>query len=107
MPSFDVVSQVDLQEVRNALDQTRREVSQRYDFKGSKTEIEQVEDTVLRISSDDEFRVKAVVDVLQTKLVKRGLNLKSFEYGKVESAGGGTMISTRWTTTPIRARHRG
>ena len=88
MPSFDVVSKVDMQEVANALQQTRKEVQQRYDFKGSKTEIEQ-EKNVLKILSDDDFKVKAVVDVLQSKLIKRSVNLKSLEYGKIEPAGGG------------------
>lgn len=88
MPSFDVVSKVDLQEVQNALQQTRKEIAQRYDFKGSKTEIEQ-EAEGIRILSDNDFRVKAVVDVLQSKLVKRGVNLKSIEYGKIEPAAGG------------------
>ncbi|HEY8514363.1 MAG TPA: YajQ family cyclic di-GMP-binding protein [Candidatus Binatia bacterium] len=88
MPSFDVVSKVDMQEVANALQQTRKEVEQRYDFKGSKTTIEQ-EKNVIKITSDNDFKVKAVVDVLQSKLVKRGVNLKSLEYGKVEPAAGG------------------
>jgi len=89
MPSFDVVSKVDMQEVANALQQARKEILQRYDFKGSKTEIEQ-EKNAIRIVSDDDFRVKAVVDVLQSKLVKRGVNLKSLEYGKIEPAAGST-----------------
>jgi len=88
VPSFDVVSKVDMQEVANALQQTRKEVEQRYDFKGSKTEIEQEKDTV-KITSDNDFKVKAVVDILQSKLVKRSINLKSLEYGKVEPAAGG------------------
>jgi uncharacterized protein YajQ (UPF0234 family) len=88
VPSFDVVSQVDMQEVSNALQQTRKEVEQRYDFKGSKTEIEQ-EKEVVKILSDNDFKVKAVVDILQSKFVKRNINLKSLEYGKVESAAGG------------------
>jgi hypothetical protein len=88
VPSFDVVSQVDMQEVSNALQQTRKEVEQRYDFKGSKTEIEQ-EKNVVKITSDNDFKVKAVVDILHSKLVKRNINLKSLEYGKVETAGGG------------------
>jgi uncharacterized protein YajQ (UPF0234 family) len=88
VPSFDVVSQVDMQEVSNALQQTRKEVEQRYDFKGSKTEIEQEKD-VVKITSDNDFKVKAVVDILQSKFVKRNINLKSLEYGKVESAAGG------------------
>jgi len=87
VPSFDVVSQVDMQEVSNALQQTRKEVEQRYDFKGSKTEIEQ-EKNVVKITSDNDFKVKAVVDILQSKLVKRNINLKSLEYGKIEAAGG-------------------
>ena len=87
MPSFDVVSQVDMQEVANALQQTRKEVEQRYDFKGSKTEIEQ-EKNVVKITSDNDFKVKAVVDILQSKFVKRNINLKSLEYGKIEAAGG-------------------
>ena len=89
MPSFDVVSKVDMQEVSNALQQARKEILQRYDFKGSKTEIDQDKDSI-KIVSDDDFRVKAVVDVLQSKLVKRGVNLKSLEYGKIEPAAGGT-----------------
>ena len=88
MPSFDVVSQVDMQEVSNALQQTRKEVEQRYDFKGSKTEIEQ-EKNVVKITSDNDFKVKAVVDILQSKFVKRNINLKSLEYGKIEPAAGG------------------
>lgn len=88
MPSFDVVSKVDMQEVANALQQTRKEILQRYDFKGSKTEIEQ-EKSAIKIVSDDDFKLKAVIDVLQSKLVKRGVNLKSLEYGKVEPAAGG------------------
>ena len=89
MPSFDVVSKVDMQEVSNALQQARKEILQRYDFKGSKTEIDQDKDSI-KIVSDDEIRVKAVVDVLQSKLIKRGVNLKSLEYGKIEPAAGST-----------------
>jgi uncharacterized protein YajQ (UPF0234 family) len=93
MPSFDVVSHVDPQEIDNAVNQARKEVSQRYDFKGTKTEIA-VEDNSLRIVSDDEYKVKAVVDVLQSKLVRRGVSLKALEYGKVEPAGGGLAKQT-------------
>lgn len=90
MPSFDVVSQVDPQEIDNALNQTRKEITQRYDFKGTKTEIrEEKENNVIHIVSDDEFKVKAVVDVLQSKLVRRGVSLKALVYGKVEPAAGG------------------
>lgn len=89
MPSFDVVSEVDIPEVDNALEQTRREVGQRYDFKGSKTTIEFPEKQVIQVVSDDEYKVNAVVEVLQGKLAKRKVNLKSLEYGKIEAAGGG------------------
>jgi len=88
MPSFDVVSQVDLQEVDNAINQARKEVIQRYDFKGSDTEIEH-EGTEIRITSSDEYKVKAVVEVLQGKAAKRQIPLKAFVYGKIEAAGGG------------------
>ncbi len=88
MPSFDIVSQVDFQEVDNALNQTRKEVAQRYDFKGSKTEIADEKEKIT-ITSDDDFKVGAVVDILQSKLVRRGISLKALVYGKIEPAGGG------------------
>lgn len=88
MPSFDVVSQVDRQEVDNAVNQTRKEVSQRYDFKGTKTEITLEEDRI-QVVSDDDFKVKAVVDILQSKLVRRSVPLKALVYGTIEPAGGG------------------
>lgn len=88
MPSFDVVSTVDMQEVANAVDQARREVGQRYDFKGSDTEIEQ-DEVGIKITSSDDYKVQAVVDVLQSKMVKRGVDLKFLEYEKVEPAAGG------------------
>ncbi|MFM7140452.1 MAG: YajQ family cyclic di-GMP-binding protein [Alphaproteobacteria bacterium] len=93
MPSFDVVSQVDMQEVQNALQQTRKEVQQRYDFKGSKTEIEQDKEGI-QVHSDDEFKVKAVVEILRAKFAKRGVDLKSLDYGKIEPAAGGTARQT-------------
>ena len=88
MPSFDVVSRIDLQEVDNALNQTRKEVAQRYDLKDSKTEIEW-DEKELTITSADDFKLKAVVDVLQSKLVKRNVPIKNLDYGVVESALGG------------------
>jgi hypothetical protein len=88
MPSFDIVSKVDPQEIDNAVNQTRKEVGQRYDFKGSKTEIELEKEAIL-ILSDDEYKVKAVVDVLQSKLVRRGVSLKALVYQTIEPAGGG------------------
>jgi uncharacterized protein YajQ (UPF0234 family) len=88
MPSFDIVSQVNWQEVDNALNQTRKEVSQRFDFKGSQTEILDDKDTIT-IISDTENKVKAVVDILQSKLVRRGVSLKALSYGRIEPASGG------------------
>lgn len=88
MPSFDVVSKPDMQEVVNAVQQTKKEVAQRYDLKDANAEIE-LEQQSLKITSADEFNVKAVVDVLQSKLVRRGVDLKFLEYGKIEPAGGG------------------
>jgi uncharacterized protein YajQ (UPF0234 family) len=88
MPSFDIVSKVDPQEIDNALNQTRKEVGQRYDFKDSKTEIRE-DEKGFTIISDDDYKVKAVVDVLQSKLVRRGVSLKALEYGPIEPAAGG------------------
>jgi hypothetical protein len=88
MPSFDVVSQVDMQEIDNAVNQARKEVEQRYDFKGSATEIVH-EATEIRVTSSDDYKVKAVVEVLQGKAAKRQIPLKAFVYGKLEAAAGG------------------
>lgn len=85
--SFDVVSEIDDQELRNALDQVRREVQQRYDFKGAFVELTQAP-TELVLTADDEFRAKAVRDLVETKAVRRGLSLKIFDWGKMEPAGG-------------------
>jgi hypothetical protein len=93
MPSFDVVSQVDRQEIDNALNQTRKEIGQRYDFKGSKTEIREEGDDI-HIVSDDNYKAKAVVDVLQSKLVRRGVSLKALVYGPIEPAAGGLAKQT-------------
>jgi uncharacterized protein YajQ (UPF0234 family) len=88
MPSFDVVSKVDLQEVDNALNQTRKEVAQRYDLKDAKTEIGWDQKEMI-ITSADDFKVKAVVDVLQSKLVRRNVPIKNLDYGKIEPAASG------------------
>jgi uncharacterized protein YajQ (UPF0234 family) len=90
MPSFDVVSVVDMQEVDNAVNQAVKEIGQRYDFKGSKTEVI-LEKDAIKVVTDDDFRLKAVVDVLQSKFVKRGVSLKALQYGKVEPASGGLV----------------
>src|SRR2546428_3670678 len=85
--SFDVVSEFDEQELRNALDQVRREVQQRYDFKGATVDLEQTKDE-LTLLTDDEFRANAVKELIESKAVRRGLSLKIFDWGKVEPAGG-------------------
>lgn len=89
MPSFDVVSKVDMQEVDNAINQAVKEISQRYDFKGSKSEIKWEEKEEITIIGDSDNRLNTVVDLLQGKFVKRGISLKSLEYGKIEDASGG------------------
>jgi uncharacterized protein YajQ (UPF0234 family) len=86
--SFDIASKIDLQEVDNAVHQTVREIAQRFDFKGSKTTVERDAHAIL-LASEDEFRLKQVLDILESKLVKRGISLKALSRGKVEAAGGG------------------
>lgn len=88
MPSFDVVSEVDLQEVRNAVDQTAREVGTRFDFKGTDSVIEFDGKAKININSATEDRVKAIISVLEEKFVKRQLSLKSLDHGKGEEAAG-------------------
>jgi cyclic-di-GMP-binding protein len=85
--SFDVVSDFDEQELRNALDQVRREVQQRYDFKGVTVDLTQGK-TELTLFTDDEHRAAAVRDLIESKAVRRNLSLKIFDWGKVEPAGG-------------------
>ncbi|GAC1646146.1 MAG: YajQ family cyclic di-GMP-binding protein [Acidobacteriaceae bacterium] len=81
--SFDVVSKVDLQEVRNAVDQASKEVHQRFDLKNSKSSIEFDGKEKLTLASQDEYTLKAVTDILQNKLVKRGVPLKGLKYGEI------------------------
>lgn len=90
MPSFDIVSKVDMQEVDNAVNQAVKEIGQRYDFKGSKSEIS-LENEAVKILADDDYKLKAVIDVLQSKFIKRNISIKSLEYGKVEPASGGMV----------------
>ncbi len=90
--SFDIVSKVDLQEVKNAVNQAMMEIRQRFDFKGSKSEITLDEKApALNLVSDDDHKMKSVVDILQTKLIKRKVPLKALNYGQVEAAGGNTV----------------
>lgn len=87
--SFDVVSKIDIQEVKNAVEQASKEIRQRFDLKGTKSEILLEEEKELIVTSDDEYKLKAVLEVLQTKLVKRSVSLKALVYTKVEKALGG------------------
>ena len=90
--SFDIVSEVNLQEVDNAVNQARKELAQRYDFKGSRSSIElNQKEKELTLTSDDEFKLKSVIDVLQNKLIRRSVPLKALEYGKVEPAANSTV----------------
>lgn len=90
--SFDIVSRIDLPEVLNAADQATREIKQRFDFKGSISSIEvNQKDEKIILISDDEFKLKSVVDVLENKMIKRKVPTKNIEYGKVEQASGGTV----------------
>src|SRR5688572_33157649 len=93
MPTFDVVSEVDMQEVRNAIDQAKREVSTRFDFKDTGSEID-LTGNELKLHSSTEDRLKALVQVIEEKLVRRSVSLKAVEYGKVEEAAKGTVRQT-------------
>ena len=85
--SFDVVSEFDAQELRNALDQVRRETVQRYDFRGATVDLEQGKDELVLVT-DDEYKAAAVKDLILSKAARRGLSLKVFEFGDVEPSGG-------------------
>src|SRR5439155_6863545 len=87
--SFDIACKVEMQEVTNALDQARREIQTRYDLKGTKNEIA-LEETDIVVTAADEMKLRAVVDILQSKLHRRGVPLKALSYGTVDDAAGGT-----------------
>ena len=87
MPSFDIVSELNLQEVDNAIHQARKEILTRYDFKGSRSEITQDKEGV-HLASIDEYKMKTLIDVLQSKAIKRGVSLKALDFGKIEPAAG-------------------
>lgn len=88
--SFDIVSKVDMQEVNNAINQAQKEIDTRFDFKNSKSSIA-LEKEEIALASDDEFKLQNVLDILQSKLTKRGISIKNLEYGKVEPASGATV----------------
>jgi uncharacterized protein YajQ (UPF0234 family) len=87
MPSFDIVSQVDQQEVKNAVEQTNKEITNRFDFKGSDARVEQNE-LALTVYADDEFKLGQVLDVLRTRLAKRNVDVRTLEPGAVEKMSG-------------------
>jgi len=90
--SFDVVSKVDLQEVSNAVQQASKEIGTRFDFRGSASKIEWNEkELTLTLISDDAYKLKSVVDILESRLVKRGVAIKALDFGKVEDAAGATV----------------
>ncbi|MEG0774541.1 YajQ family cyclic di-GMP-binding protein [Clostridium sp.] len=91
--SFDVVSEVNMQEIDNAINQALKEIKQRYDFKGTKTEIELGKDEI-KIISDDEYKLDSVIDVLKTKFVKRGISSRALEVGKIEEGSMGAARTT-------------
>jgi uncharacterized protein YajQ (UPF0234 family) len=91
--SFDVVSDFDRQELVNAIDQARREIQTRYDFKGSKAEIELGKEEIA-FRADNEPRARAMRDLLESKAIRRGLSLKIFDWGEIEEAGGNTVRQT-------------
>jgi uncharacterized protein YajQ (UPF0234 family) len=106
--SFDVVSRVDMQEVSNAVQQAVKEISQRFDFKGSKSSIElNKEKAEIALSADDEYKLKSLTEILKNKLVKRTVSLKALSFGKVEKAAGDTIrqvVSLQQGLSPERAK---
>lgn len=88
--SFDIVSKVDMQELNNAITQAEREIETRFDFKGSKSSIALEKDDLV-VVSDDEYKLKSVIDILQSKMIKRGVPIKNMEYGKIEGASANTV----------------
>jgi uncharacterized protein YajQ (UPF0234 family) len=104
--SFDITSPVDFQEVDNALNQARKEVGQRYDFKGAKAEIVlNAADKTLTLAADDDFKMDALWEIVQTRLVRRNVPIKNFKEGKSEGASGGTVkrVMTIQEGIPIEA----
>lgn len=91
MPSFDVVSEVNVQEVRNAVDQVDREIGTRYDFKGSKASIEFKDESIIILVADDQMKLSAMQELLRQKLAKRGVSVRSVEFKDPQAAGGDTL----------------
>ena len=89
MASFDIVSKVDEQELDNAVNQAKKELGQRYDFRGTKSEIKWEKGEDITLIADDDYKLTSITEMLQTRLVKRGVSLKALDYGPVEEASGG------------------
>ena len=105
--SFDVVSRVEKQNLEDAVNQAQREIANRFDFKNSKSSVEQSGNTIT-IVADDDMKLKNVIDILQSKCVKRGVSLKALKYGKVEPASGGTLrqvVTAEQGIATERAKH--
>jgi len=100
MPSFDIVSEVNQVEVNNAVDQTNKEVSTRFDFKGSDARVEHKE-KVLTLHADDDFKLSQVTDILTGKLTKRGVDIRSLKYGDVEKVSGNKVKQTITVRTGV------
>jgi uncharacterized protein YajQ (UPF0234 family) len=88
--SFDIVSEVDMQEMDNSVNQAMKEISQRYDFKGSKAQIV-LENDSLKLTAEDDYKINAMLEILKGKMIKRGLSSKCLDAGKIEGASGGTL----------------
>ncbi len=91
--SFDIVSEVDMQEMDNSINQSMKEISQRYDFKGSKASISLEKDS-LKLAAEDNYKINAVLEILRGKMIKRGLSIKCLDPGKIEDAFGSTLKQT-------------
>lgn len=88
--SYDIVSTVDLQELNNAVVQANKEITQRYDFKNSKSELT-INDEEIKIKTEDDFKLASILDILKTKMIKRGVPIRNLDYGKIEQASGGLI----------------
>jgi cyclic-di-GMP-binding protein len=100
MPSFDIVSEADQVEIHNAIDQTNKEVSTRFDFKGSDARVE-VKEKVLTLHADDDFKLSQVTDIMTGKLTKRGVDIRSLKYGDVEKVSGNKVKQTVTVRTGV------
>lgn len=95
MPSFDIVSDLDMQEVDNAVNQTAKEISQRFDFRGGKSDLTlEKEAKKIKVTADDDFKLRSIHQILEGKLAKRGVDLRALKYGKEESGSGGILRQT-------------